>query len=405
MALIDLQWEVSLPPELHAFVALVLNAPPLQQRLSPIAEADAFAADAVRIAAEHGIALDPAILKGVLRPDPLGLGRFAAAPINCSKWPPAGWLPTRSVSTDGAPAFDWLWFGVRPLTMPFFEDEVRSAGAMPFNWLFRIRTSYDALVAGAGREPEIPLHGLIYHMSRCGSTLLAQIYAAVPENMVSSEPEPLDAVIQWARLAQVEPENASTAIWAMVAALGRDRGTGAARHIIKLEPWQAFSLPLIRAAFPAVNWVHLFRNSVEVMVSSMEQPGLHTTPGLLPDEVIGFVADASMSIEDFAARVLARIGEAIIAHQDLGGGMVIAYPDIAEAAIGTIAAHFSLSLDAHAVTMMNAVAGRDAKDPQHSFANDVARKHAAATGPVQAATARWLQPVEQCLWQLSQTAK
>jgi hypothetical protein len=405
MAVIGSQWEISLPPELHPFVALVLDNPQLQQRLTPIAEADAFIAEALKVATEHGIVLDPAILKTVLRPDPLGIGRFASAPIIGKAWPSNAWLPTRSVPTNGAPAFDWLWFGDRRLSQPFFEDEVRRAAALPFNWLFRIRTSMDTVVAGAGSEPEIPLRGLIFHMSRCGSTLLAQMLAAVPGHAVSSEPEPLDGVIQWARLGQVDQETAVTAIRAIVTALGRDRGTGAARHFIKLEAWQAFSLPLFRAAFPAVNWVHLYRNSVEVMVSTMQQPGVHTAPGMLPEHIVGFPVDGIMSLEDFAARVLAGIGEAIIKHQDLGGGMVVAYPDIAKAATGQIADHLSLSLDIQSVAMMNSAAAQDSKDPQQGFSSDVARKHAAATGPMQSAVARWMQPVEQRLSQLSQTAE
>jgi hypothetical protein len=311
-------------------------------------------------------------------------------------------LPARSVPTDGAPAFDWLWFGARRLTLSFFEDDMQRAGAMPFNWLFRIRNSLDALLAGAGREPEIPLHGLIYHMSRCGSTLLAQIYAAVPENAVSSEPAPLDGVIQWARQAQVAPESASAAIRAMVGALGRDRGAGTVRHLIKLDTRHAFSLPLIRAAFPEVNWVYLYRNAVEVMVSHMQETGALMAPGVLPEQGLDFGIDGNVSLEDFAARVLARIGESIIAHQHLGGGMLIAYPDVVDAATGAIAAHFNLPVDAGTLAIMKAASRRDAKDPQQGFTGDISRKRAATTDAIEAAVARWLQPVEH---ELARSAK
>jgi hypothetical protein len=400
MAVVDSQWTITLHPDLHPFVELVLNNPLLQQRLAPIAETDAFIAEALSIATKQGIVLDSSILKTVLRPDPLGIGRFAAAPIIGNAWPPNAWLPTRSLPTSGAPAFDWLWFGDRRLLHPFFEDEVRRAASLPFNWLFRIRTSMETVIAGAGGEREIPLHGLIFHMSRCGSTLLAQMLAAVPSHAVSSEPEPIDGVIQWARLGQVDNETALTAIRAIVAALGRDRGTGAERHIIKLEAWQAFSLPLFRTAFPTVNWVHLHRNSVEVLVSTMQQPGVHTAPGMLPEHIVGFPVDAIMSLEDFAARVLSGIGEAIIKHQDLGGGLIIE-----KAAAGPIADHFSLSLDTESAAMMKAAARRDSKDPQQGFSSDAARKQAAATDTMRSAAARWMQPVEQRLLQLSRTAE
>lgn len=397
--------EISLPHELHPFVTLVLADPQLQQRLAPIAEKDAFITEAMRVAEEYGIALDQALLADCLRPDPLGLGRFAGAPIACNTWPPAGWIPTRSVPTGGTPAFDWEYFGEQRLTLPIMEDDVRNAGSLPFNWLFRVRTSLDAVIAGSGTEPHIPLSGLIFHMSRCGSTLLAQMFAAVPQNTVSSEPEPLDAVIQWARLAPVDEETAVTALRAIASALGRDRGNGAQHHIIKLDAWHAFSLPLFRAAFPEVNWVYLYRDATEVMVSTMRQPGLHTAPGALPESVIGFAVDASMTLDDFAARVLAGIGDAILKHWDSGGGMLVAYPDIVGAATRTIPEHFGVEFDDAAIALMTAAAKRDAKDPQQVFVSDVSRKHAASTDSIADAVARWMQPIEGQLGRLSKSSE
>jgi hypothetical protein len=400
MALVSSSWEISLPAELHAFVTLVLDAPHLQQRLAPIAEANAFAAEAIKVADEHAIALDAEILKGVLRPDPLGLGRVSAAPILCTAWPPAGWLPSRSIPMAEAPAFDWLWLGSRALLLPFFEDDICGARAMPFNWLFRIRTSMETVIAGAGGKGELPLQGLIFHMSRCGSTLLAQMLAAVPGNAVSSEPEPLDGVIQWARKKEVAQEIASTAIRAIVAALSRDRRTGALRHFIKLDAGHALALPLIRTAFPYVNWVYLYRSGVEVMVSHMRQPGALTTQGVSSEQLTDLDTDVALPNEEFAARVIARIGKAIIAHFHLGGGMLVAYPDIAGIAI---AEHFGLELDSADKAALRAAASRDAKYPEKEFASDILLKQRAATEAISIAAERWLQPVEQELRRLSRS--
>jgi Sulfotransferase family len=398
-------WQFSVPAQLHAFFDQVLASPELQRRLAPIADANAFIDEAMKVATESGIELDGVQLAGLLRPDPLGLGRFAAAPITCSAWPPAGWIPTRSAPNDGAPAFDWLYVGDRPLLNSFYEDEVRIAGALPFNWLFRIRTNMDAVIAGADDQDAalLPLQGLIFHMSRCGSTLLAQMLAAVPEIAVSSEPEPFDGVITWVRMNQIGEAEAIIALRAIVAALGRNRGTGATRHIIKLDAWHAFSMPLIRAAFPAVNWVHLYRNGVEVMVSTMQQPGVHTAPGMLPESVTGFAAANGMSHEEYAARVLAGIGQAVLTHMDLGGGMVVAYPDIIAAAIGPITNHFDLFLDDRSIAAMLATTQRDSKDSARNFSDDSTRKQAVACQSIALLNAveRWMTPVEHKLSQLS----
>lgn len=395
--------ELLLPSELHPFVNLVLADEQLQRRLAPIAEADAFIKEALIVAAENGVALDPILLATILRPDPLGLAGFASAPIICDAWPAVGWLPTRSVPTGGAPAFDWLWFGATPLSRPFMEDDVRSAGALPFNWLFRIRTSLEAVVAGARTEPRIPLSGLIFHMSRCGSTLLAQMLSAVPEHIVSSEPEPLDGVIQWARMTTIDDEAAAEAIRAITAALGRDRNTGAKHHIIKVDAWHAFSLPLFKAAFPEVSWIYLYRDATEVMVSTMQRPALHTAPGALPESIVGWAFVAGSSLEDYAARVLAGIGNSVVENAYLGGGMLVAYPAIIDAATGTIAAHFNLDLGETSVALMRAAATRDAKDPQQLFVSDISQKQSAATAAIARAVEQWMRPVQIALNELSES--
>lgn len=394
---------INLPEALHPFVRLVLSDAELQARLGAEIEARAFVTAASEVAAAHGVQLDPALLDAALRPDPLGVGRFGSAPIICTGWPPAGWLPAQSVPSDGAPAFDWLWFGSAPLTLPFFGDHVVRARALPLNSLLRIRTNLAALIAGAEHEASLPLCGLIYHMSRCGSTLLAQQLAALPEVAVTSEAEPLDAVVQWAMLGDAPQAGAQQALGAIVAALGRDRGTGAVRHCIKLDAWHALALPLLRGAFPAVNWVHLYREATEVLVSTLEMPGLHTAPGMLPEAVLGFGFEPGMTLEDYAARALARVGEVVAESWPLGGGMVVAYPDIRAAAAARIAPHFGFLPDASDMAHMAAAGLRDAKVPRQAFVDDTQRKAALVSPAMTAVAERWLLPVQRQLEALEGT--
>jgi hypothetical protein len=398
---IDSQWSIALPPELQPFIKLVLGAPALQQRLACIFETDSFVAESLSIAAEHSIPIDADMLKRATQPMPLGIGRFGPAPITCSGWPPVSWLPTQSVATGGAPDIDWLWVGERPLLQPFFEDDVRCVSSLPFNRIFRIRTTLETVIAGTETETTLPLKGMIFHMSRCGSTLLAQMFAAVPENCVSSEPEPLDGVTQWVQLSDIEPQLADKAIRAIVAALGRDRANNATRHVIKLAPWQTFALPLMRSAFPDVNWLYLYREPIEVMVSVMHRPGLHTVTGLLPAEVSGNAGHDSKSAEEFAARVLAEMGQTVLGNWELGGGLLVAYPDIIEAATGAVIEHFGIESVGEDTALMRSAAIRDAKMPEQKFASDTQRKRAEASDAMINAVELYLKPIHHQLIELS----
>jgi hypothetical protein len=372
---------LALPPEVAPFVAAVLARPELHARLGAHQIPDDFFAAALTLAGELGVALDATALRAATTPDPLGLGRWGSAPVTLERWPGGDWLPAASVPGTGPSQFDWAWFGDKHLRESFYLDSARRAGALPFNLLCRTRTDLASVIAD-GPGDALPLAGLVFHMSRCGSTLLAQMLGAVPEHLVASEPEPLDAVLLWAWREQVPLAEAVPAVRAIVAALGRRRGTGAERFFVKLDAWHTLSLPLLRAAFPDVPWVYLFREPIEVMVSHQRMAGMQTVAGLMPAALFGIERGPDMSPLEYAARVLDAIGRAALDHWHLGGGLAIDYPDVAEAATGRIAAHFGLALTPAQRAAMRAAAGADAKTPDRSFVDDRAAKRAEADAAV-----------------------
>ncbi len=392
---------LAVPPQLEPLIHLVLGEPGLHERMGLAATPDAFADTARAVCAEHGLAFDEAVLRNALRPDPHGLGRWPAAPVTLATWPAGDWLPTRSVPGGDTPAFDWAWFGKRRLTEPFYEDSVRRDGTTPLNLLLRTRTGLEALLAGAAGADAVPLTGLVFHMSRCGSTLLARMLGAIPRHAVASEPEPFDAVLQWARQPGVPHDLAVAAIRAMATALGRRRAAEAQRFFIKLDAWHTLSLPLLREAFPEVPWLYLYREPVEVLASQMELPGVHTIPGGLPPTLFTIPGGETMPREDYCARVLARIGGAVLEHWSLGGGLTIDYAELREAALDAIPAHFGFVPDASERAAMAEAGGADAKRPDQRFVADAERKRHAATPAAREAARTHLEPIRQRLAELS----
>jgi hypothetical protein len=370
-----------------AFGALVLDDAALQARLGAIDSPDAFVAEALALASAQGIALEAETVRAMIRPDPLGIGRWRPSPVTLPHWPRSGWLPARSVPTGAAPAFDWAWFGANRLDAPFFEESVRHFAARPFSTMFRTRTSLQALIDGVddgegamGPDPS----GFIHHMSRCGSTLVAQMLAADPAHVVLSEPEPLDAVLRWAigSDAPIAPQVA--AVRAVVAALGRGR-TGASPLFVKLDSWHTAALPLLRAAFPRTPWIFLYRNPVEVLVSQMRQRGPHTLAGALPSDLVGLADGETIDPECYVARVVARFSQAVLEHWALGGGMLVDYAELPAAVTERIAPHFGLTLGARERAAMAAAALPDAKARDLPFVSDVAEKRQAASPAIHAA--------------------
>ena len=110
---------------------------------------------------------------------------------------------------------------------------------------------------GAGTGRRCRPAGFIFHMSRCGSTLVAQMLAALPENRVLSEPTAINAVIR-AALLDARIPRATLVDWlrTVVGLLGCPL-EGESRYFVKLDCWHVLALPLIVEAFPETPWIFL----------------------------------------------------------------------------------------------------------------------------------------------------
>jgi hypothetical protein len=373
-------------PELHRFRAAVMADPAIQQRLCQPYDPAEFEEIALAWAAERGIGITRDDLR--TRPDPLGVRQFAATPLSGNQWPPLGFLPARFAPE--ANAIDWLHFGGAPLTESFYSDSLTGARFRPFNRLFGYRTPLPAFTSSAqnGLAPD----GFVFHMSRCGSTLVAQMLAASPANISVSEPPPLDAILQLPLFYPGRtPEAQIASLQAMVSALGRNQTGAARRYFIKADSWHTLALPLFRQAFPDTPWVFLYRDPVEVLVSQMRMRGMQTTPGAIPPTWFGFTPeDANLPDADYAARVLARTCAAVIDNWHLGGGMLVEYSELPDAFFSRILPHFGVTPDAAETRKMRAASRRNAKAPDSRFQRDSEEKRREADPKIHAAAEQHL---------------
>ncbi len=361
---------------------LLLTDEPAALTLAPIAEPYRFTAAAFGLAAQNSIALHAADLAPLFAPDPLGLSRFAAAPVTLSEPPPRHWLPTDVTSGPDGPLIEWLHFAAEPLDRPFYQDSIQRMRALPFNRLMRCTTPLSALDAFA--DAPAP-DGLIFHMSRCGSTLVAQMLGSLPGSIAVSEPPPLDMAIQLGARGQVPPDR----VRQMVAALTRDRSETPTRHrFIKLDSWHILALPLLRSLYPDTPWVFLHRDPVEVLVSQQRMPGVHAVPGLIPLDAFGIVADPSVGHDEHLAWLLGIFCQAALDGLGQGGGVAIDYRDLPGAVRSRILPHFRIAADAADAEALDRAGQRDAKAPDSAFAPDTRAKQNAASPALRALAER-----------------
>lgn len=368
--------------QLEGFRAFVLENVALHEELRRANHLHAFAGLVVEIGQRHGFAFTAQdVAQAMQARHAQALGGARETPL-----PPSGWLPARAFWQDNELYVGWSYFGDRRLAEPFFEDSLRRSLEAPFNLLFQHTTPIARLADWLAAHRGLTPRGFIFHMSRCGSTLVTQMLAALAHNLVVSEAPPLDTVVQ-ARARRpdlTQEEHARWLVW-MVAALGQPR-CGEQALFVKLDCWHTLALPLFRRAFPSVPWVFLYRDPVEVLVSQLEVPGIHTVPDLGGSAILGTEARFEPHRrEDYCARVLARICEPMLAQARTGGNLLVNYRDLPAATWTAILPHFGVSVSARDRAAMANAARFDAKTPGIQFAPDVDDKQASATPALRAA--------------------
>ena len=183
-----------------------------------------------------------------------------------------GWFPV-SLQHDPATVW-WRFLGGQRFTAPFFEDSLASQAVQDRRVCTTPLSALDDL-------PEsVPPAAFIFHVSRCGSTLLTQALATLPQCIVMSEPPALDAFF---RLHHRHPEHSggTHTLRRLVAALGQKRHPAERHLVIKFDCWHLPWIPFVQAAFPGTPIVFLYREPSEVLASHRRQRGRQMVPGLI----------------------------------------------------------------------------------------------------------------------------
>jgi hypothetical protein len=316
------------------------------------------------------------------------LGRPPAAEPDTSAL--VGWVPYRLIWRGSVATLDWCYLGERRFTHPFFEDTVRECLGRADGGPPRRRTSLDVLGAVAAARPSVPPSAFIFHLSRCGSTLVSRMLATLPSAIVISEAEPIDAVLRAEPADRViTAEEREAWLRSTIAVLGHRRQPEERHLFVKFDAWNVLALPLIRRAFPGVPWLFVYRDPVEVLVSHRRQPGRHAVPGVidLGVEIEPAAASGQAALDAYAARVLARLCTAAADAYRPGEAWLLSYRDLPEAVWTSLPDVLGIELTESDVERMRLVARWHAKQPGEAFRADAAEKQATASQEIRRAAA------------------
>jgi hypothetical protein len=261
-----------------------------------------------------------------------------------------------------------------PFAAPFFSESIDQCLRDPARLLFWRETSLSTLRDWATARPGLPPCGLIFHLSRCGSTLICQMLASLRSTLVLSEPGPLDQVLRL-----VGGRRASTAVapipgsqraasdwlrWT-VSALGQRRFAGQDYLVVKLDAWAIFDWRLITETFPGTPSIFVYRDPAQVLLSHLGHRGYHMVPGTLPLDYLGLPAGLvdTLSPEEYGAAVLGRMCAAAVDAVGQGTMEPVPYSSLPAAVTDVVAPRFGITVPDHDRGGLDHAARRDAKNP------------------------------------------
>lgn len=303
------------------------------------------------------------------------------------------WIPCRVVWEQNRPLSDWCYLGGARFSEPFFHQTIRCVMRRPFSAAFQRRTPIERCDAP---DPA----GLIFHMSRCGSTLISQMMKAIPGVTVFSEAPPVDAVVR-AREFGIDVQDDRHADWLrwIVRAMGAGGASRQSAYFLKLDCWHAVDLPLFRRAFPSVPWIFVYRDPIEVLASHASEPGEWTDPSFLKAERFGFdpATIPPAALAEYRTHLLAGILGRVHEYVDELEGHLVNYSQLPDWGWTTLPRCFGLDPSAQEIAAMRKVAIQDAKRSAFAFAPDAERKRASATQELRALSETHLYPLHRKL--------
>jgi bifunctional lysine-specific demethylase and histidyl-hydroxylase NO66 len=272
-----------------------------------------------------------------------------AASATPKQWGESGWLPVAIDFRSRNPKVEWRDFKANPLSEPMFAQSVARLRAETPSRKARI-TALKALASC--REERAPC-GFIFHISRCGSTLVSNAMKSIVGTEVISEPALLGPLMTPAPQGESEVWPADgivsreDCLRGAIAAFGRPRRPGCDLGlIVKFTSWQILSLALVRKLWPDVPYLIVIRDPVEVMVSCLASPPgwfkfgskLSATCrmfGWRPEELEG------VSRERICAKALGEFFH--VAAENLGGNCrILSYPNFTPTRVPDLASFFGI---------------------------------------------------------------
>ncbi len=309
-------------------------------------------------------------------------------------------MPVDAVVVDGRPGLLWMDLRDVEFAEPFFQQTIdRMRNEVPGRT--ERFTEFDALLRFETIVERVQPAGLIFHSSRCGSTLVANACRSLNDSIVLSEANPIDKLVSRFITDANDPVKESlysVFLRAVVNVLGQrptERRAGNERRLfIKFSCCGTSQLERIRRIWPNVPWIFLYRDPVETIVSNMT-----TVPDWLLDDdrrILAHVTGATpeavahMSLEELCARSIGSFYETAYTLAN-SNGLLLNYNQLSVPALISILKFFKIRASNEELEKVAGSSRIYSKAPSgaREFTPDAAAKQRVASDLVREMAERW----------------
>lgn len=181
----------------------------------------------------------------------------------CQFWAPADYDPKRRV-------LEWMSAAEKPIH-PFYSEHISAVRGQLLSALIKPKTALLPALNLSGLVKQVQPAGFIFHLSRCGSTLVSRSFAGLPKCRVLSESPLLTQVLLDRSLSDIQRRAALTFCIDTQGQLFHPE-----QHLlIKWNAWDLQFWPLILSLYPQVPVLLLLRDPVEILASQQKSAGYH----------------------------------------------------------------------------------------------------------------------------------
>jgi hypothetical protein len=219
------------------------------------------------------------------------------------------WIPYKISQYQDTHLCHWLNTFNEPYDEPFFDGTLAKIKALRHSHSLNVVSELQMLAHWAPQKGFIEPTAFIFHVSRCGSTLMSQLLGLDNKVISLAEVPFFDNLMrlpyQHARYIHTDVEQL---LPCALNFYGQQRIGEEQYLVIKTDSWHVFLYQQLRKLYPLTPFILLYRQPAQVFASHAKQRGMQAVPGLIEPQIFGFAPGEAeaMNQDQYLAEVISR---------------------------------------------------------------------------------------------------